>query len=197
MKRLFFAVLLDENIRGKVSSLQQKLRSQVQGVRWVNPENLHMTLRFLGEVNEQVIPRLVDVSTQVASITNPFTLEFNGLGSFPRRQPKVIWLGAGRGSGPLKGLSEKLDAGLASVFEGERDNSFTPHLTLGRVKHRGNQHWADVRREYGNFKVGEMKVESFCLIESKLTLQGPVYTQLKRFPLGKGAIKGGIEGGEG
>src|SRR5438105_2244945 len=137
--RTFIAVDLGEAIRDRCVALQETLARAAGGVKWVGPDNLHVTLLFLGEVVDRDVPALCEVVADCCAAQEAFTLEVMGLGSFgPPRRPRTVWVGVGAGKAELVALHEALEAALLKLGRYRReDRQYAPHITLGRVKKEG------------------------------------------------------------
>lgn len=188
--RLFFAVPLEEALRDAACDLQQRLARACRPgprVKWVERDNLHLTLKFLGERPADVLEEIGRVAGEVAVSAAPLTLEVGGVGCFPPRgAPRTIWLGLLRECPELEELAQALDRALAAAGLAEpEERAFRPHFTLGRVKERGGA--GELRRAIAALAeapVGTMTVEHLDLLSSELTPRGPVYTECRRFRLG-------------
>jgi RNA 2',3'-cyclic 3'-phosphodiesterase len=137
--RVFVAVDLDERVRGEVGGLIQRLRSEARDdpslrVSWVAPEQLHLTLHFLGNVDDAAVARLADRIAQPIELP-AFTLSFGNIGSFVTRgRPHVIWLGVNQGSAPLIELHRVIGRRLQAVGCEPEERPYSPHLTLARIR---------------------------------------------------------------
>ncbi len=140
-------------------------------IRWTRPENVHLTLKFLGDVREELLDDIRAVLEEVCASHAPFKVALAGLGAFPSaRRARILWASVGEGSGRLRSLATGLDTGLTSSgFEHER-RPYTPHLTLGRV--RGNP--ASLQLTPGSID-SKFMIGSIELVESMLTPEGSVY----------------------
>jgi RNA 2',3'-cyclic 3'-phosphodiesterase len=150
-------------------------------VRWVRSENVHLTLKFLGDVREEVLESVRAALGEVCAAYAPFNVKLAGLGAFPSaRRARILWASVGEGSEQLRSLATDLDAASAPLgFERER-HPYTPHLTLGRVRGRpANLTLPAIVGSFG-FKVGDVE-----LVESVLTPEGAVYGTLDTFALGE------------
>ncbi len=148
-------------------------------IRLTRPENVHLTLKFLGDVREELLDDIRAVLEKVCAGHAPFEAALAGLGAFPSaRRARILWAGVGEGSGRLRSLATDLDTGLASLgFERER-HPYTPHMTLGRV--RGKPAKLQLPPVFIDSK---FRVESIELVESVLSPEGPVYETLSTFAL--------------
>lgn len=154
-----------------------------RAVRWVRPEGIHLTLKFLGDVNPSDMQSVHQVILETVPRFSPFSFSVGGLGCFPNvRHPRVIWIGVEERSGELAALTEELEQAFA-VQGFERENRrFHPHLTLGRIRRGVGQ---AERRAIGEtldrvegFTLGDVRVNEVCLFRSELKPSGAVYTRL-------------------
>jgi 2'-5' RNA ligase len=183
-KRLFVSVDLD-GLADAVADVQDFV-ADASGLNFVDPEQAHLTLKFLGDTDKDRIDDLTDELE--AAVTNsgvePFTATFEGLGVFPSLDYiSVVWLGVGAGSAELTRLHEAIEARTTAMgFEAE-DHDFTPHVTLARMNHAGGKELVqDVVREREP-TVDQLTVEEIRLTESELTDEGPEYSTLASIPL--------------
>jgi 2'-5' RNA ligase len=186
-ERLFFAALLPETLQAAVGVVQKALRKSSANVKWVEPENLHFTLKFLGDTESDLVPALCEVGREVAGAQAPFQVALCGLGAFPNPGwPQVVWLGCSEGEETLANLGQSLDAALEEAGLAPRDKRpFVPHLTLGRAKN--NRKLKDLTQylnQYGEIDLGQMPLGAFYLMKSELLPDGPRYTVLETFSLG-------------
>jgi len=186
--RLFFAAPLAEELRGRVVRLQQELAREARGLRvkWVEPENLHLTLKFVGDAPAGRVDELLAVARQVARDAAPCEIDYCTVGCFASRGcPRTIWLGAEPEPPELATLATGLEEALAraGLAEPER-RPFRAHLTLGRVKDRrgGGALLEEVRR-LAHTPVGAQRLDDFVLLSSELTGAGPIYTEQGRVDL--------------
>jgi 2'-5' RNA ligase len=187
--RTFIAVDLGKSIRDRLIALQESLARTDTEVKWVEPENLHVTLLFLGEVDDRAV---LDVCRAVADCTRqhaPFTLSVERAGCFPNpRRPRVLWVGVGEGTQPLCALHDALEPPLMELGCYRREErQYTPHITLGRVKSdRPTEKLGTALARQSGWKGGEVAVRELLVMGSELTPRGPVYTVLSRARLGAG-----------
>ncbi len=186
--RSFIAVELPGEVKQALAGLQAKLKGNGRQVKWVEPENLHLTLQFLGNIDAGTVKDITAAITQGAIGTHPFTLEVGGLGMFPgAERVQTIWVGLSGEMEKLIGLQRAIGANLQKLgFEPEK-RPFTPHLTLGRVKDFvQNQERALlgqlVTRTPWNGKY-RVSVTAVNLMKSQLTREGPIYSKLATVPL--------------
>jgi 2'-5' RNA ligase len=185
--RLFFAVPIDDTTRSAVVAVRDELRKLGGPVKWVEDENLHFTLKFLGEMPEILVERIEAVARQVAARHEAFDLALTGAGAFPDvRAPRVIWIGAEEGQENLASLADDLDGALEKAAISPREKRpFAAHLTLGRIKFPARRD--DLTEAIERLKTadgGRFRCDHFVLMRSELSRRGPTYTQIQRFLLG-------------
>ena len=160
-------------------------------MRWVRPQNIHLTLKFLGQTPVDAVDALSRVLGDAAGAAVPFDIAIQGLGAFPDfKRPKVVWTGVGGDVEALRQLHQEIDCGVERV-DGQRfprdRRPFKAHLTLGRVKDWiDTQQLREAMQKCRDTLDAAMRVKEFLLIKSVLNPQGPQYTTLARF-----AFKGG------
>lgn len=192
--RTFIANELSEDLREALGLLQDRLRSQMPrgSVRWVRPDGIHLTLKFLGDTPVEQVDQVKAALAEAATKAGPFRITVRGLGCFPNtRRPRVIWVGLEEPTGALQRLRDAVEARVAPVGFPTEQRSFSPHLTLGRVQRGASS--SEVR-EIGQRVaasttglVGEMEVFTVSFIKSDLKPSGAVYTTLLERELGDGA----------
>ena len=161
---------------------------------WVRAENIHVTLKFLGETEEKRLRRVRPALTEVAREADPFAMEVSGVGSFGGRIPRVVWVGVGDGAEPRTRLAGRVEAGLGRVGFPKERRGFTAHLTLGRVRSpRNAESLLAALQEHHVEKFGGFTATQFELMQSELRPTGSVYTVLERFPLGAQAGEGAAQ----
>ncbi|MEW6103477.1 MAG: RNA 2',3'-cyclic phosphodiesterase [bacterium] len=179
--RLFIAVELEEKIKNAISLAIKKIKIDVLKPKWVNPENCHITLKFLGEVEEKRLPEILDVLKDEALKHKPFIISFGEIGAFPKIDyPRVIWIGIEKGRDFLLQIANFLEDSLFKIgFEKEK-RGFSAHLTLARIKEPFKTNCLSPYISK-RFISDEMPVKEISLIESKLTPKGSIYTTIKSF----------------
>lgn len=187
--RAFTAIELDERLRNKLGDLQDRLHGDVPPglVRWVRPEGIHLTLKFLGDVPAVQVPEIAQALQQACAKHAPFECAVSELGCFPNTtRPRVVWVGIQESGGVLAALQRDVDRAVAALgFEPEQ-RRFHPHLTLGRVKSRDREAIAALG-EYvsrARVKVGTIQANAVHLMRSDLLPGGAVYTALAVAELG-------------
>lgn len=188
--RSFLAFDISEEMRTELASLIEILVGKAQGIKWLKPDLLHCTLKFFGDVEEDLL--MGDISRIIEDALKhqaPLKLHGSGLGVFPNwRYPRIIWAGLTGDTEAANNLFTRIDAALER-FHIQRDNrrNFRLHLTLGRVKARLKDPAPlmsfvekQIARSYGDITVNEL-----VLYKSVLTKEGPIYTPLRKFAFGQ------------
>jgi 2'-5' RNA ligase len=183
--RSFFAVELSVEIAAGVRRIQGALRECASGVRWVRPEGIHLTLKFLGEVEPDRIEVIVQKAEDTIHGISPFAVAIRGGGGFPTpKNPRVIWIGVEDHSGMLTQLQARLEAGMAEIGFTQERRGYTPHLTVGRLRSgKGSKTVAQVLDALKASYLGSMEVQEVILFRSHLKPTGAEYTKLGSFPL--------------
>lgn len=187
--RTFIAVELPTEIQRKMAETIEILKSAQAGVKWVEEKNLHLTLKFLGDVPEQKIGSLASVVDQAVKDVGPFPATIEGTGAFPdERKPRVVWIGTGEGSQEFIKLANSLEENLVPQGFGKaEEREFTPHITIGRVKVRkGFPALTQKLKEAKGSKFGRVQVDHLTIMKSTLTPKGPIYEAIKKINLKEG-----------
>jgi 2'-5' RNA ligase len=186
--RTFIALDPGKTIRDRLVALQESLARSGPEVKWVESENLHITLLFLGEVDERAVLDVCRAVGRRCQEILAFTVAVEGVGSFgnPRR-PRTVWVGVGEGAEEVKGLHAALEEVLLELGCYRREErQFTPHITLGRVKQDGSSDdLATALQRKSDWQAGAVEVREVLVMSSELTPQGPIYTVLSRAPLAR------------
>ncbi len=186
--RVFIAVDIDEKIRKALGDLQQKLQSKVDikkgDVKWVNPENIHLTLKFLGEIKDEKVVEVCNIVKEVAGRHKRFELDIQTVGHFGGRSARVLWVGAGQDCENLLQLQNSLEQQLALAGWPKETRKFSGHLTLCRVRNsKAGLKLAQMTENYKDFKLGTILGDSVSVYQSQLTPKGPIYTLLGNYKL--------------
>jgi len=179
--RTFVAIDLGKKARGRCIALQEALG--VPGVRWVRPETMHLTLVFLGDVEDRELARVCKAVAAGCAGHEPFAIEITGVGCFPNpAKPRTIWAGVGEGAEEVVALQASVDAALvgAGLYRTE-EKAFRPHVTLGRFKH-GDDVTATVAA-HAAWGAGACQVSEVLVMSSEMLGAGPEYTVLGRVGL--------------
>jgi len=187
--RSFIAIELPEEVRGGLARLRNELkRNEHKFVKWVNPDGLHLTLKFLGNIPSKRVTEITNAIEEVTQGVSAFHLEISGLGAFPSlRQARVFWVGIGGEVDELSKLQQNIDSALAVLGFAKEERPFVPHLTLARLRPGASP---PERRSFGEL-VGStifedkyhIEVEAVSLMRSQLTPAGAVYTRLSAVEL--------------
>jgi len=183
--RLFIAIELEEGVKGKILHEISSLRSKGVDVAFTSPENLHITVKFFGEVAEQQVEKLKEDIRSTLEGVKPFNINLKGAGYFGRPEfMKVIWIGIEEGNGreQLIKMIKALDSSLSYVRKDDHEPH--PHITIGRVKTGRNKelllHEINSKK---SLEIGGMKVKQLKIKKSELTEKGPIYSDLMTIDL--------------
>jgi 2'-5' RNA ligase len=177
MHRLFIAIDLPDEQKSKVGSICYGL----PGTRWMEAEQIHLTLRFIGEVDDLSYDQIADALSEVRA--NPFELRIKGIGHFPpRRTPRVLWLGLDK-SEPLLKLRSRIEAKLLRTGLASEGRKFSPHITIARFNHPPLDKVATFMAGHSLFELPPFRVKEFHLYSSFLTSGGAVHTIEASYPL--------------
>ena len=183
--RCFIAIKFPGDIKNQIESYVQELAQFTKGVRWVNTSNLHLTLKFLGEVEKQKVEKIKRILENINQVGSSFDLGLIGSGCFPaRKRPRVFWLGFEKRAMPhLHGVHSWLEEQLYAIGFEKESRKFSPHLTIGRAK--GDDNFSKLFHYLDNnlFCSKEFKVDTISLIRSVLKPHGAEYTTLGTYSL--------------
>ncbi|HEY84882.1 MAG TPA: RNA 2',3'-cyclic phosphodiesterase [Chloroflexi bacterium] len=185
--RLFIAIDLPPEARQSLARVQDKLKS-VRAIRWAKPQQIHLTLQFLGDTPIARVEAISDALQLEVSSLSSLGLTLNGVGVFPNpKRPRIIWAGLGGEGDALKALHRAVISATQTVgFQAEK-RPFKPHLTIGRVqKWAKSSDYAAIRQVIQRNPIAEIatfSVDHISLIRSQLKPTGPIYTQLARVDL--------------
>ncbi|NIP33837.1 MAG: RNA 2',3'-cyclic phosphodiesterase [Thermoplasmata archaeon] len=180
--RAFISVDVGPRIEWR--ALRKELVDVDRGVRPVKPEQLHLTLRFLGDTDEGRVEDLVSLMASSVKDVEPFSISFDGVGAFPNaRRPRVVWIGLS-GAEPLVGIGRRLEKGVVDLGWKPEKRGFRPHATVARIKHvRRQGRLSSLLDRWRDVSFGSMMVSSIVLKRSELTPQGAIYSTVERVPL--------------
>jgi RNA 2',3'-cyclic 3'-phosphodiesterase len=184
--RTFFAFVLGEQTRLRLESLSNELASELKGFKWTKPDQLHVTLAFLGDVESSRIADLESAVTVALRSQQPFEVQWRGLGAFPKAaRASILWAGVGEGTNQFVTLQRAVaDSLIEQGFPS--DPRFTPHVTLARAKRFGGRP-VDLRDVIERFHASEFGVDlvsEVVLMKSDCRPTGSVYTPIATLPLG-------------
>jgi 2'-5' RNA ligase len=187
--RSFIAIELPPEIKSTLARLQNRLKSGSRApVKWVDPDSVHLTLKFLGNIETALIEKITSALEEACLGVRPFSLEISGLGVFPNeRRVRVVWVGLIGETETLGQLQKRVDDSLAPLGFKAEARPFTPHLTLARVREQATP---DERQVLGRLvsgaameSSGSMNVNAVHLMRSQLTREGPIYTRISSVAL--------------
>jgi len=187
--RCFIAIDIDKKIRDLLGDLQRQLRGSIDvkkksDINWVNPDNMHLTLKFLGEIKDEKAADVCNIVKAVAGKHKSFELDIETVGHFGGGSPKVLWVGTGEGSENLLKLQKDIESSLALAGWPEEAREFAGHLTICRIRHPiAGMKLAKASEDYKDFKLGTTSADSVCVYQSELKPNGPVYTRLGNYKL--------------
>jgi 2'-5' RNA ligase len=178
--RTFIAIELPEKIIYTIGKVQEKLKSHGFKIRWVRTENIHLTLKFLGNIQETETERIARVISESVKGYNPILISVKGIGVFPGIQrPRVIWLGISKQLDQLTELQKTLDEKLQTIGFPKEKRPFKGHLTMGRVKSKIDpKKLHDLLKNFTQFESEHFFADRIILYKSELKPKGAVYTKL-------------------
>lgn len=189
--RAFIAIELPKNtleaIDKQTATLRQILGNEI--IRWVPTQNMHLTLKFLGDIASSHVDFLKQLLTREAESHSQFNLHLSGLGSFPTsRRPRLLWIGI-HAPPDLATLQKSIETGTSRLGYEQEERAFSPHLTIGRTRQSINQlELQKIRGTLGTIQLGNIpaaRVDSIHLVKSDLLPSGSIYTNLFSAPLSK------------
>lgn len=185
--RTFIAVEIAPTVRSAAVRLIERLRASQAKVKWIEAENLHFTLKFLGDVPAEEINNVCRAVDEAASPFTPFELVAKGCGAFPSpARPRTVWLGTEEGSEPMELLVQAIERLLEPLGFAREHRRFTPHLTLGRVREgpaAALRQLAELIEKHADFDAGSMIVDEVTVFSSTLGRGGSKYEALSRIDL--------------
>lgn len=185
--RTFVAVEISPEVRTRAGQLIAQLQTNSAHVKWVEPSNLHFTMKFLGEIDLLDVHRVCGALTEAVQRLPPFEIVAQGAGAFPDpSRPRTIWLGVGEGEEAMVELHAALEAALTPLGFRRENRRFRPHLTLGRLRGPGEgiDELAAELAQHAEFVAGVVSVDDVVLFSSELQRTGPVYEALCTADLG-------------
>ncbi len=183
--RTFIAIEIPTQIKNKIAELQESLKEIGGRISWTKPGNIHLTLKFLGDTDKNIIDEIgVELQQAVQNITG-FKITVQGTGVFPNfKRPRVIWIGAKHEGDQLQELAANVQDCMEKFGFEKENRRFSAHLTLGRVKDtRGIEPVMDKLKNYDELEVDSFVVKEFYLIKSELHPAGAIYKPLKKIVL--------------
>ncbi len=185
--RTFIAIQLDDDVHRAVVRLIEQMRQSDDSIKWVPTDNLHLTLKFLGDVDNTEVHQVCQVIRDVCDAHEPFGLHFRGTGGFPElNRARVLYAGIDDASGALTEIVTRLEEDYAELGFKREPRDYTPHLTLGRCK--GGRQLSDAvlqrMTDAAETSFGRMTVNSMCVYASFLDKGGPTYQVMDTVELG-------------
>jgi 2'-5' RNA ligase len=180
--RSFLAFDLEsEPVRKSLAAVQKSLVQTGADLKLVEPQNIHMTIRFLGDIAPSIVEKIFENMQQIQFV--PFDVRINGLGVFPDlHYPRVVWAGITEGADQLRGVFSQLEPRLRGLGFNPDPKGFSPHLTIARVRSgRNKAQLSDFVTENARYDFGTVRAECLRLKKSELTPKGPIYSTLREF----------------
>jgi 2'-5' RNA ligase len=183
--RTFIAIELPLEIKETLARLQEQLKKSGADVKWVKPDNIHLTLKFLGEIEDKKLSKLNQILQDTMKDKTGFTMRLSSIGAFPSiNSPRVVWMGIDKGDSQIKEIAEDLEQGISKLGIPKEDRPFSSHITIGRLRTAQNRErlvkdlkdLKDLNKLNENL---EFPVTKITLLKSTLTPKGPIYEVLK------------------
>lgn len=186
--RLFIAIETEDFLKTELKKIQNTLKKSSANVKWVKPENIHLTLKFLDETPDDKINSITEILNETAGQFSPFDCTINHLGAFPNPEyPEIIWIGIEQNREKIKEIALQLEEKLEQIGFKKESREFSAHITLGRLHTSAHSLLlsAAIRDYKLPLSLGQM-IKEITLFQSTLTSQGPVYEILKKARLKEG-----------
>jgi RNA 2',3'-cyclic 3'-phosphodiesterase len=185
--RVFVAVDIDETIQSALAELQNNIRADAHlekgEATWVKPNLMHLTIKFLGEIEDERTQEVCATVEQVAASHKAFDVDIANVGTFGR-PAKVLWVGIGENSPEMSGMQKDMEEAFAKAGWPKEERGFSGHLTLCRIKSfKAAKKLPQTASHYANVPLGRQKIDAICVYKSQLTPDGPVYTLLHKSKL--------------
>ena len=187
-KRVFLAIDLPSDVKEHIVAIQHKLKFLLDGVRWVRPEGIHLTLKFFGDILNDDIAQISEVVAEKTQDAVSMSLNTDKVGAFPNlERPRVLWLGMTGDVQNLLTLQQAIETGLEPHGFKREKRKFRPHLTLGRAKSSRGMilGLSEAVITENNYNTGDFTAQGLTLFQSELKPGGAVYTKLAYFPFGE------------
>lgn len=183
--RTFIAIEIPDAVKQEMAKVQDQLRGSGVQASWTRPEGIHLTLKFLGEIDESKTAAIMDSLTPSVAGTGGCRLDVMGVGTFPNpRNARVAWLGIAGDVGRLKALQRAVEEGMTGIGFKREARTFSPHLTLGRIKGvPSREQWLRVLEKLHDVELPGFDVDALSLMKSELKPSGAVYTEIGRIAL--------------
>lgn len=178
--RIFIAIEVSPKIRDALAQIQSHLKYSGVDVKWVEEKNIHLTLKFLGEISEEKCEKVKSILDEIGKTIKPFEISIKDIGAFPKIDyPRVIWVGLEKGVKESTELAVKVDEVLLKIGFQKETRPFAAHLTIGRVRSPKNKQ--ALKEKIGTCQLPIAKpqtISSVMLFQSTLNPKGPIYTKL-------------------
>jgi 2'-5' RNA ligase len=186
--RCFIAIDIPEEIRADLADLQKELAGRLDvhkgDLKWVEPEGMHLTLKFLGEVPDNQVADVCNVVKEVAAQHPAFDFSVKEVGTFGGHSARVLWVGSGLDCPELLALQQDLEEQLEQAGWPKEGRQFSGHLTLCRIRNsKAGEKVAKLAEQYKDYDLGTVRGEAVCVYESQLRPEGPIYTRLGNYKL--------------
>lgn len=178
--RCFISIEIPEYIKTGMSAIQDRLKKSSADISWTRPDGMHLTLKFLGEIEENRITKIETAMNSACAGINPFSLDVSGIGVFPDiRRPRVVWIGLNENGNNLTKMQRDIENQLEETGFPAEKRRFTAHITLGRVRSNRNlSQLLKIMDEEKNAEIGSFSVSNVHLMKSDLRPEGALYTEL-------------------
>ncbi len=185
MLRTFIAVPLPSSLSKKLAKWAGRLREAMPGVRWTEAEQMHLTLKFLGETSLDDVPQLARTLRELVEPAMPLVAHLSGLGAFPRTSAaRILWIGCHEPSGELATLQQAVEMAIGKLGYPRENRPWQPHITLGRIRdRRPQQDIAELIEQHADWEAGSFAINEVVLYSSLLSNRGAEYKRLATLPL--------------
>ncbi len=183
--RLFLAIRLLNALEEQIAELQKEVKKTDVDAKFVEKENLHINLKFLGSKTKKEAEEIKNCVKEAISNFKKFEIEIKGMGAFPSKSYiRVLWLGIGSGKNRLEQLYDELENNFEKIGIPKESREFSPHITLCRLRSQKNKNLLkEIISKYEHKSFGKLKVDALFLIQSKLSPKGPKYINIEKFDL--------------
>jgi 2'-5' RNA ligase len=185
--RTFLALDLDDGIRQRLTDAARELSDPAAKIRWVAEQNLHVTLKFLGDIPDERVAEVCSLAAEAASHVEPFDFDVKGIVCVPARkgQLRMLWVGVEEPTGRMADLHTELELAMSSVGVAQENRAFKPHVTLARVKFiPGVARFREAASAFARTPFGTQHARQLAVYSSELTPRGAIYTSLAKACLG-------------
>ncbi|MCK5300344.1 MAG: RNA 2',3'-cyclic phosphodiesterase [Thermoplasmatales archaeon] len=183
-------IAIDINTNNNIEKFVKELKNSGAIIKLVELKNIHITIKFLGKISDNIIEKIEDIIKNATNSIQPFQIKLEGTGVFPNQDYiKIIWIGI-KNTEILKNITKKIEYGLNNLNFVNKTQEFSPHITIGRVKSaKDKDKILEIIEKYKNTKFSEILIDSIKLKKSELTSKGPIYTDLIKVDFNKGVDK--------